>query len=153
MTTQPGLEPMPHPPGHVLVGNVFDIDTVTPVQSLMWLARQYGPIFQLDIAGRRTLVVVSGFSLVDEVSDDRRFDKSLGSGLRNGQVYIMQSYAQIVDPTQTEASLETLASRLQLPQGWHYRVRRLDQDYVVQTTGEAYVLQDDFENTYQRVDS
>ena len=71
----------------------------------------------------------------------------------HGQVYIMQSYAQIVDPTQTEASLETLASRLQLPQGWHYRVRRLDQDYVVQTTGEAHVIQDDFQNTYQRVDS
>jgi hypothetical protein len=69
------------------------------------------------------------------------------------QVYIMQSYAQIVDPTQTEASLETLASRLQLPQGWHYRVRRLDQDYVVQVTGEAHVIQDEFENTYQRVDS
>jgi haloalkane dehalogenase len=71
----------------------------------------------------------------------------------HGQVYIMQSYAQIVDPTQTEASLETLASRLQLPQGWHYRVRRLDQDYVVHTTGEAHVIQDDFQNTYQRVDS
>jgi cytochrome P450 len=73
MTTQTGLEPIPHPPGHMLVGNVFDIETAAPVQSLMRLARQYGPIFQLDLAGRRTLVVVSGISLVDEVCDDRRF--------------------------------------------------------------------------------
>src|SRR5918912_2963107 len=87
MTTQTGLEPIPHPPGHLLVGNVFDIETAAPVQSLMRLARQYGPIFQLDLAGRRILVVVSGFSLVDEVCDDRRFDKLVGEGLRHARAF------------------------------------------------------------------
>jgi hypothetical protein len=65
----------------------------------------------------------------------------------------MQSYALMVDPTLTEESLATLASRLKLPEKWQYRVRKLDQDYVVQTTREAHVIQDDFENTYQRVNS
>jgi hypothetical protein len=41
----------------------------------------------------------------------------------------------------------------QLPAGWQYRVRRLDADYVVRALGaRAYVIQDDFENTYQRAD-
>ena len=90
---------------------------------------------------RSTSYMFSGGTLVYELVDPR------------GQVYIMQSYAQIVDPTLTEASLETLASRLRLPEGWHYRVRRLDQDYIVETSGEAHVIQDDFENTYQCVES
>jgi hypothetical protein len=71
----------------------------------------------------------------------------------DGRIYVMQSYALIVDPTLTEESLATLASRLKLPEQWQYRVRKLDQDYIVQTTGEAHVIQDDFENTYQRANS
>jgi haloalkane dehalogenase len=71
----------------------------------------------------------------------------------DGTLYVMQSYSQIVDPTLTEESLATLASRLKLPEKWHYRVRTLDQDYVMQVTGEAHVIQDDFENTYQRANS
>ena len=71
----------------------------------------------------------------------------------DGTVYVMQSYAQIVDPTLSEAKLSTLASRLTLPQHWHYRVRTLDQEYVMQATGEVHVIQDDLENTYQRANS
>jgi len=71
----------------------------------------------------------------------------------DGKVYIMQASAQIVDPTLTEDQLATLASRLKLPEQWQYRARRLDQEYVLRTDGEAHVLQDDFENTYQRIDS
>ena len=69
----------------------------------------------------------------------------------SGKVYVMQSYALSIDPSMTEKSLATLASRLKLPEQWQYRVRKLDRDYIVQTTGEAHVIQDDFENTYQRV--
>jgi len=71
----------------------------------------------------------------------------------DGTVYVMQSYAQIVDPTLSETSLATLASRLTLPEQWHYRVRTLDQEYVMQATGEVQVIQDDLENTYQRATS
>lgn len=52
--------------------NIFD--------HLTALTRRYGPIFQLPGAGPRT-VVLSSFALVDEVCDDRRFEKSVGGGL------------------------------------------------------------------------
>jgi haloalkane dehalogenase len=71
-----------------------------------------------------------------------------------GKVYVMQSYAHIVDDTLTEASLTTLAQRLRLPTGWQYRVRQVDTEYVIGTPGgEAHIVQDDFQNTYQRVDN
>jgi hypothetical protein len=69
-----------------------------------------------------------------------------------GQVYVMQSYAQIVDPALTEADLATLAGRLSLPEGWSYRARRLDADLVVRSGGAAHVITDDLSNTYQRID-
>jgi hypothetical protein len=69
-----------------------------------------------------------------------------------GPSYVLQSYAQIVDDSLTIASLAGLADRLHLPDGWSYRVRTLDQDLVLRTSGEITVIQDDLENTYQRVD-
>src|SRR5262249_28739503 len=53
----------------------------TPVQDLMKLAKQYGPIYWLDMLGK-PLIVVSGFSLVDELCDETRFDKSVRGPLR-----------------------------------------------------------------------
>lgn len=69
-----------------------------------------------------------------------------------GNVYMMQSYALIKDPTLTEAALKTLGARLALPKGWTYRTRVLDADLHVRTSGgQAHVVQDDLDNTYQRV--
>src|SRR3954469_25604755 len=81
MVTTPDLKPIPHPPGHLLVGNLFDLDTSHPLESLADLARQYGPIYQLQLPGRGTRVIVSGYALVDELCDETRFDKALGPGL------------------------------------------------------------------------
>src|ERR1700760_3820228 len=77
------LEEVPHPPSRVLVGNLFDIDTANVIESLNRLARQYGPIYRLDAPNGSSRVVVSGFSLVDELCDDARFDKTLGPGVNN----------------------------------------------------------------------
>ncbi len=44
MDPVPKLEPIPRPPGHLLVGNLLDLDASHPVESLMDLARQYGPV-------------------------------------------------------------------------------------------------------------
>jgi hypothetical protein len=68
----------------------------------------------------------------------------------DGRVYVMQTYALIVDPNLTEADLATLGRRLKLPQGWKYRTRIPDSDLVLRVSGTAYVLQDDLENSYQR---
>jgi hypothetical protein len=69
----------------------------------------------------------------------------------DGSNYVMQSYAQIHDPDQTIADLRTLGDRLELPPGWAYRVRRLKRDITLRAKGRAMVIQDDLENTYQRL--
>src|SRR4051794_11614355 len=81
MDNVPHLETIPHPPGHLLVGNLFDLDTSHPLESLAELARQYGPIYRIQLPGRGSRIIVSGHELVDELCDETRFDKMLGLGL------------------------------------------------------------------------
>jgi haloalkane dehalogenase len=69
----------------------------------------------------------------------------------DGTTYVMQSYSLAVDPTLTEADLPTLGARLQVPDGWRYRVRRLEEEWLLHVDGEALVIQDELENSYQRV--
>ena len=67
----------------------------------------------------------------------------------NGIAYVMQARCIGVDPGMSEESLDSLGSRLALPQGWSYRVRTLDDELIVDTTASvATVIQDEFENTY-----
>jgi hypothetical protein len=66
----------------------------------------------------------------------------------DGSIYVMQSYAQVVDASLSETDLPTLGGRLTLPSGWTYRARTLDATLVVSTPGMATVLQDDLENSY-----
>ena len=70
----------------------------------------------------------------------------------DGTPYVMQSYSLAVDPTLTKADLPALGSRLQLPPGWRYQVRRLSQEWPLRVDGEARVIQDELENSYQRVE-
>lgn len=70
----------------------------------------------------------------------------------DGATYVMQSYSLAVDPTLSEAELRSLGARLQLPQGWRYRVRRLEEEWTLSVDGEARVVQDELENSYQRVE-
>jgi hypothetical protein len=66
-----------------------------------------------------------------------------------GDVYVMQSYAQIKDPKLTLRKLPSLGKRLKLPLGWRYRVRRLRRPLALGARGHATVLQDDLQDTYQ----
>jgi hypothetical protein len=69
-----------------------------------------------------------------------------------GDVYAMQSASLIKDPHLDE-QLPTLGERLQLPKGWQYRTRTLDEDLTVRAVdGIAHVVLDEFENNYQRED-
>ncbi len=70
----------------------------------------------------------------------------------DGTTYIMQTYALIVDPNLTEEDLKTLGSRLHLPRGWQYRVRQLEQECALHAHGEAHLIQDELQNSYQRAD-
>jgi cytochrome P450/NADPH-cytochrome P450 reductase len=76
------LEPIPRPPGHLLIGNLLDLDAGHPIESLMDLARQYGPIYELTIPSRGSRIIVSGYELVNELCDESRFDKLVGPGLK-----------------------------------------------------------------------
>jgi hypothetical protein len=69
----------------------------------------------------------------------------------DGSTYVMQSYAQIVDPAQTLADLGSLGERLDLPRGWRYRVRRLGKPFDLTARHSATIIQDDLRNTYQQV--
>ena len=66
-----------------------------------------------------------------------------------GDVYVMQSYAQIIDPDLTLADLPRLGSRLDLPPGWRYRSRVLRRPLDLVARGSATILQDDLQSTYQ----
>lgn len=67
----------------------------------------------------------------------------------SGAAYVMQARCIGVDPAMSEESLDTLGSRLAMPDGWSYCVRVLDKELVVDTTATvATVVQDEFENTY-----
>jgi cytochrome P450/NADPH-cytochrome P450 reductase len=72
---------IPRPPGQPLVGNIFSVNAESPLQSLMQIAREQGPIFELDMMGK-PMVIVSGAELVKELCDERRFDKSVRGPLR-----------------------------------------------------------------------
>jgi cytochrome P450/NADPH-cytochrome P450 reductase len=75
------LSPIPHPPTKPVIGNMLSVDSSAPSQHLARMAKEYGPIFWLDMMGS-PFVVVSGADLVDELSDEKRFDKSVRGSLR-----------------------------------------------------------------------
>jgi hypothetical protein len=67
-----------------------------------------------------------------------------------GHVYFMQSFS-VESKQQTLDSLASLESELSLPKGWTFRSVVLSNNYsVTAVDGMAYVVQDDFKNTYQK---
>ncbi|QRN97958.1 cytochrome P450 [Archangium violaceum] len=82
MSTATVHAPIPQPRKRPLVGNIPDLEGETPIQSMMRLSQEYGPIFRLSFPGR-SILVVSSHALVDEVCDEKRFDKSVGGALKN----------------------------------------------------------------------
>src|ERR1700681_4115810 len=75
------LSPIPHPPKKPVVGNMLSLDAKAPVQHLVRLTKELGPIFWLDMMGA-PLVIVSGHDLIEELSDEKRFDKAVRGSLR-----------------------------------------------------------------------
>ena len=69
----------------------------------------------------------------------------------NGRTYAMQSYSRQVDPSLRYSDLAEIGSRLGLPDGWTYRVRRPSEQLRLITNGRATITQDALHNTYQRL--
>ncbi|KAF9877148.1 cytochrome P450 [Colletotrichum karsti] len=74
------IYPIPGPRPLPLLGNILDIDLVSPLDSLIKLVGKYGPIFSLTFAGKRE-ITVSSRELVEELSDESRFCKLVTSGV------------------------------------------------------------------------
>lgn len=71
-----------HPPKKPVVGNMLSLDSTAPVPGSRPQDQGVGPIFWLDMMGQPLPVIVSGFELVDELSDEKRFDKAVRGALR-----------------------------------------------------------------------
>ncbi|MBR0834811.1 cytochrome P450 [Bradyrhizobium manausense] len=72
---------IPQPRPLPIIGNLADIDRVAPIQNLMRLAKEYGPIFRLQVGGRTTTILGSQ-ELVNEVCDEERFSKKLSRSVQ-----------------------------------------------------------------------
>jgi hypothetical protein len=70
----------------------------------------------------------------------------------DGNPWVMKSFSLITHPDQNFAEIATLGSRLKPPAGWKFRSVVLEQDLILtpDSTGTAYITQDDFGNTYDR---
>lgn len=102
----------------------------------LWQARLGG--YRVSTIKRTTVFTYKKGALVYELVSPK------------GDVYMMQSYAQIVDPKLSIDDLPNLGKRLKLPKGWKYQTRTLGADYDLKANGTAYVVQDDLDNSYQR---
>jgi hypothetical protein len=66
-----------------------------------------------------------------------------------GDVYVMQAYSQIKDRSLSIGKLRSLGRGLELPAGWRYRSRVLRRPLAVGANGQATIVQDELQNTYQ----
>ena len=68
----------------------------------------------------------------------------------SGNVYTMQSATRAIDKNQTLDKLDQLGSKLNLPSGWKFRIDVLEKDLILPSNGQTEIIQDEFQNTYQR---
>lgn len=81
MDQKTALERIPMPEKTPFLGNMLSVDKDRPLQSLMDLTRELGPIFRMDMMGK-PMVIVSGADYVEELCDEQRFDKAVRGALR-----------------------------------------------------------------------
>ncbi|ESQ85025.1 hypothetical protein AEAC466_04785 [Asticcacaulis sp. AC466] len=67
---------VPRPPLKPIIGNLTELDVDAPVQSLMALAKTYGPFFKLTIFGQ-DIYVAGSQAIVNELCDEGRFHKAI----------------------------------------------------------------------------
>jgi hypothetical protein len=67
-----------------------------------------------------------------------------------GEIYTMQAASREIDKNLSINDLDNLGSRLKMPAGWTYKVTVLQSDVTYKIDGTAYVIQDDFQNSYQK---
>jgi hypothetical protein len=105
-----------------------------PFRDIIFGSRPYSE----KTINRDTTYIYDAGKPVYEISDDK------------GNVYVMQTFAEIVDKDLAMDDLAGLGDRLKLPRGWSYAARVLDAEMQLTASGEAYLIQDELQNSYQR---
>ncbi len=105
-----------------------------PFRDILFGSRPYSE----KTINRDTTYIYDAGKPVYEITDD------------NGNVYVMQTFAEIVDKDLAMDDLAGLGERLKLPRGWSYAARVLDTEMQLTASGEAYLIQDELQNSYQR---
>ncbi len=77
-----GTHSIPQPPRLPLLGHAHLFMGAEFVQSLMKIAEQYGPLFELRLPGER-LLVATDYALTEELCDEKRFGKRIGGPLKH----------------------------------------------------------------------
>ncbi|MER6216957.1 hypothetical protein ABT213_23250 [Streptomyces sp. NPDC001674] len=103
----------------------------------MFLSAQRPPYTQLTVRRTNVWLFRRGTEIHELISPE-------------GHRHVMQSLSRHVDPELDLDDLPTLGERLQLPEGWQYNVRALDEDLEVSAHGDAHIVFDEYENNYQR---
>jgi hypothetical protein len=93
--------------------------------------------FVVNTVQRNTIYLFKKGRLVFELTDP------------SGNVYVMQSYSQQVDPFLTYERLPDINPPHLLPEGWSYAARRLTEDLTLTASGTTQIVNDDYRNTYQ----
>ncbi|KAK7678479.1 hypothetical protein QCA50_018539 [Cerrena zonata] len=73
--------PIPSPPSIPFLGHAAHMDREIPFRSFQLLADQYGEIYRLNILTRKA-IVVNSYDLVNELSDDSKFYKTVPATLQ-----------------------------------------------------------------------
>ena len=136
-------------PRYFLMQHLMDAPTMTEV-----VTHNFGGIYMVKAATVEVNPAAQNGYTPITVNRDNTWRFEAGNRVHelidaDGNVYTMQSFSQIIDETLSYEDLETLGERLNLPEGWRYRVRILEEDLDVQAIGTATVLQDELQNTYQ----
>ncbi|GIP38990.1 NADPH--cytochrome P450 reductase [Paenibacillus sp. J31TS4] len=77
---------IPQPKTYGPLGNLPLLDLEAPVQSMIKLAYEFGPIYRLDLPGRSELLI-SSYELVEDACDESRFDKRVWAPLRKVRAF------------------------------------------------------------------
>ena len=117
----------------------IEMRLVAQIETKLWQGTVGSELYTENEVQRTTTYTYLAGNMVYELSSPE------------GDVYRMQSYSQIIDSSLTIDDLETLGNRLNLPEGWTYEARVLAEDSQLKADGLAFVINDDFGNSYQKV--